>query len=199
MGVKFEYPLGATPLDPDEAAGLIPDHITTQGQLNEWEFLNIRRAEEWAFAEKRSKVLSVEFMMTLHKRMFDDTWRWAGTFRKKNINIGNIAPECVEIELKKLCLDVAAQLQHKGWSLDEIAARFHHRLTYIHPFPNGNGRFSRTMCDLLLVNNGGERFSWGEGDLGNTKSEIRKRYIAALSAADGGNYRDLFAFVRARQ
>jgi len=35
MAVKFEYPPGATPLDPDDAAGLIPSHITTQGQLNE--------------------------------------------------------------------------------------------------------------------------------------------------------------------
>jgi len=38
MAVKFEYPPGATPLDPDDAAGLIPSHIAIQGQLNAWEF-----------------------------------------------------------------------------------------------------------------------------------------------------------------
>ena len=40
----FEYPPGATPLDPDEANGLIPKHIATQGQLNEWEQVNLLEA-----------------------------------------------------------------------------------------------------------------------------------------------------------
>lgn len=31
---QWIYPNGATPLDPDEATGLIPKHISTQGQLN---------------------------------------------------------------------------------------------------------------------------------------------------------------------
>ena len=41
MAMNFEYPVGATPLDPDEAAGLIPRHIVNHGQLNEWELVNI--------------------------------------------------------------------------------------------------------------------------------------------------------------
>lgn len=127
--------------------------------------------------------------------MFGDTWRWAGAFRKTEKNIG-VAPEEVEVELKKLCEDAKAQLEHRPWPLDEIVARFHHRLVYIHPFPNGNGRFGRTMCDLLLVEYGAERFSWGAGDLTSSTSEARRRYISALQAADGKNYQELFAFVR---
>ena len=43
----FEYPDGATLIDPDEAEGLMPTHITTQNQLNEWEQSNILEAERW--------------------------------------------------------------------------------------------------------------------------------------------------------
>jgi Fic-DOC domain mobile mystery protein B len=195
VGIEFEYPVGATPLDPDEAAGLIPDHITNQGQLNRWELGNVLRGEEWAFSSKRTNLLSREFIVALHKHMFGDTWRWAGEFRKTEKNIG-VAPEVIEVEIRKLCEDIEAQLKDKSWSIDEIAARFHHRLVCIHPFPNGNGRFARTMTDLLLVRHESERFSWGAGDLNSNTSEVRKRYISALQAADGKKYTELFAFVR---
>ena len=195
MGIEFKYPAGATPLDPDEAAGLIPDHITTQGQLNQWELRNVLKGEEWAFASKRTNLLSREFMVALHKRMFGDTWRWAGEFRRTEKNIG-VARENIESEIRKLCADVEAQLKDKSWSIDEIAARFHHRLVSIHLFPNGNGRFARTMADLLLVRYESERFTWGAGDLNSSTSEVRKRYISALQSADRKKYSDLFSFVR---
>jgi len=198
VGIEFEYPAGASPLDPDEAAGLIPDHVTNQGQLNRWELGNVLRGEEWAFSSKRRNLLSREFIVTLHERMFGDTWRWAGEFRKTEKNIG-VAPEAIEVEIKKLCEDTEAQLKEKSRSIDEIAARFHHRLVYIHPFPNGNGRFARTMTDLLLVQHDSERFTWGAGDLSSDTSEVRKRYISALRAADGRKYSELFAFVRDSQ
>jgi len=196
VGLDFEYPAGATPLDADEAAALIPRHISNQGQLNAWEFRNVLEGETWAFGAKRPKMLSIDFMQTLHRRMFGDTWRWAGQFRKTEKNIG-VAPENIEVELKKLCDDIKAQLQSGSWSIDEIAARFHHRLTHVHPFPNGNGRFSRTMTDLLLVQNGAERFTWGKGDL-NSEGASRARYISALRAADAKDYARLFGFVRSR-
>lgn len=194
MGLEFQYPPGATPLDPDEAAGLIPGHITTQGQLNRWELLNVLEGETWAFNTRKPNVLSIKFMQQLHRKMFGNTWRWAGKFRKTEKNIG-VPPENIEMELKKLCEDVKAQLADGKWQIDEIAARFHHRLAYIHPFPNGNGRFARTMSDLLLVEHAAERFSWGDGDL-VAKSDVRSQYISALRDADGKKYGPLFAFVR---
>ena len=106
MGLKFNYPPGATPLDPDEAAGLIPTHITTQGQLNEWELANIREGERWAFSRKRNDLFSIQFVKRLHKQMFGNSWRWAGMFRATEKNIG-IDPAKITTELKKLCDDVA--------------------------------------------------------------------------------------------
>ncbi len=195
MAIGFDYPPGATALDPDEAAGLIPSHITTHGQLNEWELVNIVEGERWAFSRKQKNLLSIEFMRRLHKRMFGDTWRWAGTFRSTEKNIG-VDPARIQPALLDLFKDVGTQLEHKSYSLDETAARFSHRLVSIHPFANGNGRLSRAMADLLLVQQGAERFSWGAGNNLVAESETRQMYLDALHAADARDYAPLLAFVR---
>lgn len=194
MGLNIEYPAGATSLDPDDAAGLIPGHITTQGQLNEWEYANIIRGEQWAFATKQKDILSIEFGQALHRRMFGDTWRWAGAMRTKETHPVGIAPERIRPELKILLEDVQAQIKDGTWGIEQIAARFHHRMVYIHPFPNGNGRFSRTMTDLLLVQHGKDRFAWG-ADL-DREGDARELYIAALRAADARDYRPLLALLK---
>lgn len=194
MGIRFAYPPGATPLDPDEAMRLVPRHISTQGQLNEWEHQNILEGQEWAFSRRRENLLTIEFMQSLHKRMFGNTWQWAGVPRTTEKNIG-VAPEFISVRLQELCDDVASQLEYRSFPIREIAARFHHRLVHIHPFPNGNGRFARVMTDLLLVENDERPFTWGEDDL-VAAGEVRDRYIAALREADARNYQPLFEFVR---
>lgn len=194
MVVKFEYPPGAIPLDPDDAAGLIPSHIATQGQLNEWEFQNVAEGRAWALSRKRKELLTADFARELHRRMFGKTWKWAGNFRKKETNPG-IDPKNISVELKKLFDDVAYQIKQKSMPLDEIGARFHHRLTQIHPFPNGNGRHARLMTDILLGLNGAEPFDWGKSDL-VAAGKVRDRYIAALRAADSRDHSLLQKFVR---
>lgn len=192
--MNLDYPLGATPLDPDEAHGLIPKHILNHGQLNEWEFQNVLQGERWAFDRKHKDALAIQFIRRLHKRMFGDTWRWAGTFRSTEKNIG-VDPVRIQPALHDLCEDVKAQLLHRSYPLDEIAARFGQRMVFIHPFANGNGRFSRTIADLLLVQHGAERFTWGAADL-VAESDVRTAYLQALRAADAQDYRPLLAFVR---
>jgi len=194
MGLKLEYPAGATPLDPDEAQGLVPRHISTQGQLNEWEQQNILRAEEWVFSRRRGDVLTVDFIKRLHRRMFDKTWRWAGAFRRSDKNIG-VDWRDIEVQLRLLCLDVKTQLETRSVPLDEAAARFHHRMTRVHPFANGNGRHARLVTDVLLVRNGADRFSWGSADL-EKAGDARTRYIEALRASDARDYSLLLNFVR---
>ena len=194
MALIYDYPPGATPLDPDEAAGLIPRHITQHAQLNEWEMANILEGERWAFARKHPNLLHPDFARRLHSRMFGRTWHWAGSFRITEKNIG-IDPAKIQPALLDLCEDVKMQLEHSSYPLDEIAARFSHRLVAIHPFPNGNGRLSRTLADLLLVQRGATRFSWGAGEL-MSAGDVRQRYLDALRAADRKDYRPLLAFIR---
>ena len=193
--MKFEYAPGATPLDPDESVGLIPSHISTQNELNEWEAANILKAESWLFLNANHKdFLSIDFLKLVHKKMFGDTWKWAGIFRKTERNIG-VCPYSIGPELKKLLDDVRYQVTEKIYSIDEVAYRFHHRLVVIHPFPNGNGRHSRLMTDLLLVQAGEDRFTWGNQKLEN-EGPTRKLYINALKVADKHDYSELAKFVR---
>lgn len=193
--MKFEYAGGATPLDLDEINGLIPSHIATQAELNEWEATNILKAENWLFSASRHRhFFTLDFIKLLHKKMFDVTWRWAGTFRHTLKNIG-VEPAKITAELTNLLRDVEYQIQKETYPIDEIAYRFHHRLVAIHAFANGNGRHARLMTDYLLTQLGAPRFTWGEKRL-ISKNEIRKQYINALKDADKHDYKKLAGFVR---
>lgn len=87
--MKFSYPEGATPIDQNQIAGIIPTHLVTQQDLNEWEAQNILEAENWVFASKRTKeILAISFIKKHHKKMFGKTWHWAGEFRRTQTNIG---------------------------------------------------------------------------------------------------------------
>jgi len=193
--MDIEYPDGATPLDPDEAEGLRLTHITTREQLNIFEAENIREGAAWAWRSRSKDMLNEGFIRRLHRNMFGKVWKWAGNFRNSDKNIG-VPKERIGIDLRELCDDVQFWIDHHTFEPDEIAARFHHRLVSVHPFPNGNGRHARLMTDLLLEKAlDSERFSWGGGDLIDSGS-CRDRYIAALRAADRGDYDLLKAFVR---
>jgi Fic-DOC domain mobile mystery protein B len=193
MPINLDYAPGATPLDADELASLIPGHITTQGELNEWEQLNIVQGDTWA-RKRRKEILDEGFLRRLHQQMFGETWRWAGSFRKSDKNIG-VDWLQIGVELKKLLDDVRFQVANGSLPLDEIAVRFHHRLVAIHPFPNGNGRHARLIADLLIERLGRPRFTWGSASLPDS-NETRQRYIAALQAADARDIAPLLAFAR---
>jgi Fic-DOC domain mobile mystery protein B len=195
MTIKFEYAVGATPLDPDELNGLIPLHITIQSQLNEWEANNILEAEQWLYSTNhRGDLHSIDFIKRVHKKMFNKTWRWAGQFRNTGRNIG-VDWYQINTVLADLLHDVRYQIINKSYVFDEIAYRFHHRLVAIHPFPNGNGRHARLMTDFLLEKAGLPRFTWGRTNLTNSGA-TRKEYISALRSADRGDYAPLASFVR---
>lgn len=191
--MKFEYAPGATPIDPDEASGLIPAHVTLQRELNEYEEANILEATEWLFARRRGDPLGEQFIHRVHRRMFDRTWKWAGKARRSDKNIGAQWFD-IPVRLNQMLGDVRAQIAGKAYSPVEIAARYHHRLVSIHVFPNGNGRHARLMADLLMMDLTGRPFEWGRGSLVAT-GELRARYIAALQAADAGDCRPLLAFL----
>jgi Fic-DOC domain mobile mystery protein B len=183
----------ATPLTADEKQGLIPSYITLRRELNEAEQINITQAEQIAFVRKRD-VLDEAYLRALHKSMFGDVWKWAGQFRTTPRNIG-VDPWRISTELHQLLGDARYWVEHGTYPADQIAARFHHRLVWIHCFSNGNGRHSRLAADLLVVSQGQPRFTWGRVNLVDA-GETRKIYVAALRAADAHDIRPLLAFVR---
>lgn len=193
--MDFDYPTGATPLDPNEIEGLLLTHLTTRQQLDRWEQDNINEALAWLERRKPKEILNESFLKQLHKRMFGNVWAWAGKFRRTEKTIG-ISWHQISIQLKQLCDDVEYWIEHQTYSADEIAVRFHHRLVYIHLFPNGNGRHARLATDLLLEHVLDlPAFTWGSANLATVGTD-RKRYIDALHAADRGDYNLLLEFVR---
>lgn len=183
-----------TPLEAEEREQLIPTYITTRAELNEAEQVNITRASLWLRRARNVDVLDDAFLRDLHKRMFGEVWKWAGQYRKTPRNIG-IDAYRIPMAVRELVHDARYWVDNGTYPPDEIAIRFSHRLVSIHPFPNGNGRHSRLVADLLAMKLGQPRFSWGRANLVDP-GETRGAYVAALRAADGGEIEPLLAFAR---
>jgi len=197
MGLNLVYIDGQTPIDEDEKEGLLIHTISTIGELDEFEQLNVEKAVDWTMKRKltHDKILTEDFAKELHKRMFGDVWKWAGTFRNSNKNIGVDKFE-IGIKLRVLLDDCRCWIEHKTYPEDEIAVRFSHRIVYIHPFPNGNGRHSRLIADILISHGFGKsHFTWGSKNL-TKKGEARSKYLKALKEADQGDYKLLIEFAR---
>lgn len=197
MGLDFEYANGQKPLDADEISGLRIPSVTTHGELNEFEQQNIEQAVLWTLSRsfKVETIFTEKFTKALHKRMYNQVWKWAGEFRKTKKNIG-IETWQIPVALKTLLDDTLYWHNHKTYSPDELTLRFKHRLVSIHCFSNGNGRHSRLMADLII-----EKifnlpvYTWGTGNLVNP-GDPRTTYINALKAADKGNIQPLIDFAR---
>lgn len=197
MGLDLQYGFGQTPVSEEELDELLIRTITTRKELDEFEQQNIEKALEWLMRKKISleNILSEDFIFLLHRKMFGEVWSWAGTQRKSNKNIG-VEWTMIRIELRNLLDDVRFWIEKKVYSQDEIALRFSHRLVSIHIFPNGNGRHSRLMADIIA-----ERiflrppFTWGSVNL-TSQGEAREAYISALRLADQNSFAALIAFAR---
>ena len=197
MGLDLNYIDGQTPLDEEEKEGLLISTIATREELDEFEQQNIEEAIKWTLGKKfkPEKLLTEAFIKDIHKRMYKDVWKWAGTFRKTNKNIG-VDRWQVAIELKNLLEDTRFWIENNTHSPDEIAIRFKHRIVSVHCFSNGNGRHSRLLADIIVEKLfHGVVFTWGAENL-SKESENRRGYLNSLKLADKGDYTELLLFAR---
>lgn len=193
---KFNWPDGATPLD--DYSGLIPSRVITLSDLNRVEAENIAYAYMFYLTGQKQPSadwFNVTDLKKMHIAMFGKVWRWAGQFRKSVTSIG-ISPQYILPQLSELCFEV------NGWEVDndlalsflERAARIHHKLVFIHPFENGNGRFSRLVSDRYLYVHDLTYAHWPD-DL-HVDSNVRDAYIQSLKAADVGDYEPLVSLMQ---
>lgn len=197
--MTFIEPDGATPLDPDERQGLKFGHITTRGELDELEQANIEQALEWLPRRRGGDIFDDSFVRALHERLFGDVWNWAGDYRHTEKNIG-IDPTQISVQLRMLLDNARYWAEHGVYTPLEAAARFHHRMVQIHPFPNGNGRHARVATDVMLEDYYDHApIEWAGGFDLQADNERRNAYIAALRAADAGDFDPLLAFVGAKE
>src|SRR5680860_32679 len=188
---------GQTPLEDEEREGLKIKNISSREELDEYEQKNIESALLWLLTKKltAAQILSEDFIKSIHYRMFKNVWTWAGKFRQINKNLG-VEWFAIEVEIKKLIDDCLYFIDNKTYKEEEIAIRLKHRLVYIHPFNNGNGRHSRLLADVLMqkVFNK-EPFKWGGSNL-LKPDKVRKDYIDAVREADKGSYEKLIGFAK---
>ena len=197
MGLEIHYNEGQTPLGEEEKDGLKIKTITTQGELDEFEQLNIEKAIEWTIHTnlKPERILTEKFIKDLHKKMYGDVWKWAGEFRKSNKSIG-IEWIQVGIELKNLLDDTKYWIDNNTFPPEEISIRFKHRIVAIHCFPNGNGRHSRMMADIIMeFIFRKDIFPWHQSNMVKA-DDTRNKYISALIKADYGDITDLINFAK---
>lgn len=184
---------GHTELSEEDREGLIPSYIATRADLFDAEQRNITAALRRR-APSVDVLLNDTYLRDLHRAMFEDVWTWAGQYRRRETNIG-IDPTQIAVAVRNLVDDARAWVEMETYAPDELAARFHHRLVQIHPFPNGNGRHGRIAADHLLLSMGNPAFMWGR-NLDVATDELRRRYRRALQRADDGQIDELLAFCR---
>lgn len=189
---------GSTPLDHDQIIGIKLSHLTTMGELDEVEDLNIQKGLEWLKRQKSDDYLSKEFLCKLHEKLFSDVWKWAGKFRTVEVNISKIRSYDVAPQLVNFFEDAKLWISGGKMSWEEIAAEIHHRLVSIHPFPNGNGRATRIYTEYVLRRNHQPIPSW-KASLANEPTLRRKTYIKALQAADKGDFEPLIEFLKEKK
>ncbi|HRW58563.1 MAG TPA: mobile mystery protein B [Chlamydiales bacterium] len=190
----FKFPKDATPIN--DISGLKVSWVTTLDDLNKVEAENISFAIEKYLLRTVAlpdQWFNIFMLQKIHKDMFYNVWKWAGSFRSTQTSIG-IKPYLITNSLRELCLDVSYWCSEGcELTLVEQAARIHHRLVWIHPYANGNGRFSRLIADRYLKSFNCSFPVWPIKL--NEDGVSRKQYIESLKEADGGNFEPLVEYM----
>lgn len=193
--MDFEFPDGATPLN--DCSDLLLSWVQSMRDLNRVEAENILIAQRKYLRRVPrdiSKWFNPKTFQTIHHAMFGKVWAWAGRMRKSITSIG-VEPHLIPMKIAELCNEVNSWISEPvELTFLEKSARIHHRLVQIHPFENGNGRFSRLVADRCLL-------SWKclypvWPDQLHCNGTVRKDYIQALKSADQGIYGSLVCLMK---
>ncbi len=193
--INLEFPPDSTPLQ--DYSDLIPEWVQTMTDLNRIEAENILKVQrKYLRGSKENPIhwFHTGKLKSIHQSMFADVWSWAGKYRKSITSIG-IRPALIPSQLAEFCHEARGWFETPtGFDHLEMAARIHHRLVFIHPFENGNGRFSRLISDRFLFCCNCEYPIW-PADL-NQDGKIRNEYIRSLKSADKGDLFPLIEFMK---
>jgi Fic-DOC domain mobile mystery protein B len=187
---------GKTPLA--DSSGLLVD-VYTRDQLNAFEFENVNKAiTKYLIRRPTDKMASFTYswFLQVHREMLGEVWNWAGQIRHSNKTIG-IDKAQIRDALKSLENDYHFWMQ-SGMNHEELSARLHHRLVWIHPFENGNGRWARLITNIHLKKYNLPLVEWPEKSFSDF-SGIREKYLKALRDADNQSLQPLIALHQSLQ
>lgn len=181
MSVFFKNRDGQTPLDEEMRFDLKLKHVQDMTELYELESENIAEGIVWCQSTRKDH-LEYPTWLELHKQMLGNIWKFAGQIRKSELaNADFLLPYDVRPALLVLEKDLKYWLEHKTYSPKELMAIFHERLLTIHPFRDGNGRWSRVLTEFICRKEGFEVPNWGTHI--NDDEVKRTTYIHAIKKA----------------
>lgn len=161
------------------------DHLEAKDHYAALDYLYdlIERGKNYTISEK--------LIRSIHQIITRETEKeYAGQYRNSNVFIAgakHVPPDALGVpKLMQGMIDWLNQ-NRKRLHIIELAALFHHKLVYIHPFFDGNGRVTRLIMNLLLMQQGYPLTIILKND--------RKKYYDVLAKADKGNYLPLINFI----
>lgn len=163
----------------------LKDHLEAKNHQEALDYLYglIEKDKKNTFSENLIRSLNQIVQQNIDKE-------WAGRYRNSGVIIGGAdhkPPEALEIpRLMRNLIDWVGDNEKKLHPV-ELAGILHHKLVYIHPFFDGNGRTSRLVMNIILMQSGFPLVIVLKND--------RKRYYQTLSAADKGEYADFVNFI----
>lgn len=194
-----DQPPGSTPIE--DVSGLIPD-ISTRGELNDAETLNIVNAVEWLESRQAGDPFTVRFYRNLHTRMYEEVWAWAGKLRSETgdrLRPPFSTPDQVPQDLGRVAMEFNSEWESltEKTHIIPFIARYHHALVVVHPFNNGNGRWSRLAADAVVQRLAGQPpLHWATDDSTLVVDSVeRNEYLAALRDADEGDHSTLISYL----
>ena len=131
--------------------------------------------------------INIKDILTMHSyilRSIEDDF--AGRYRSWGVRITGAnftPPNALKVSELMDALLAFALDNPLHLNIIELTAIFHHKFVWIHPFFDGNGRTARLAMNLLLMGKGFPPAIILKND--------RKKYYAALNAANNGNYAKL--------
>jgi Fic family protein len=163
----------------------LKDHLEAKGHKEALEYL-------FKLTDRKTPTpLSEKVIRELNGIVMHDIDReWAGRYRNSNVIIGGAShapPEAIEVP--RLMHELIKWTKKEGRKLHpvELAAVFHHRLVFIHPFFDGNGRTTRLAMNIILLRAGYPLVVILKND--------RKRYYRLLAEADKGDPAPFVMFI----
>ncbi len=168
--------------------------LTSKEEVNEAEAAGVIQAETWLTKLDYPLYITPYFFLDLHHTAFSHLYEWAGKWRTSTPNVGSFLPP-PPTKIPQLMYEFADDLRFRMTQIEpndqeavaELLAFAHHKLVFIHPFTNGNGRSSRLLTNALAYNYGYDEVVLYQREAGDS----RKKYLQAIKLGDDYNLSEL--------
>lgn len=170
--------------------------LTTPEEINEAEAKGVIEGEKYIINLEENIKISANLILQINKVAFGNLYAWAGKWRDKSVQVGTLLPP-EPSQILNFIYQFTDELNYKidnSTTVDtqvNTLAYCHHKLVFIHPFNNTNGRTARLLTNLIAY-----KFGYADINLYFRTGEKRKTYIEAIRKGDSYDYSLLEELIR---